>query len=51
LRDPKHKTKRRKNKQTRSKAEEERKIQHMTPNFKDAGTIARVANDACFPDQ
>jgi hypothetical protein len=50
LRDPKHKTKRRKSKQPRSKAEEEKKIQQMTRNLKDAGTIGRVANDACSAD-
>jgi hypothetical protein len=46
LRDRKHKTKRRKSKQTRNKAEEENQIQQMTRNFKDEGTIASIPNDA-----
>jgi hypothetical protein len=51
LRDRKHKTKRRKSKQTRNKAEEEDQIQQMTENFKDAGRIASIPNSACSADQ
>jgi hypothetical protein len=51
LKDREHKTKRRKSKQTRNKADEENQIQQMTRNFKDAGTIANIPNDASSADQ
>jgi hypothetical protein len=51
LKDRKHKTNRRKSKQTRNNAEDENQIQQMTRHFKDAGTIASIANDACSADQ
>jgi hypothetical protein len=51
LRDRKHKTKRRKSKQTRKKVEEENQIQQITRNFDDSGTIASISNDACSADQ
>jgi hypothetical protein len=54
LRDRKHKTKRRKSKQTRNKAaaeEEENQIGDLTRDFKGAATIPSIANDACSADQ
>jgi hypothetical protein len=53
LRDRKHKTKRRKSKQTRNKAaaEEENQVQQMTRNFKDAGSIVSIPSDASSADQ
>jgi hypothetical protein len=51
MKDRKQKTKRRKSKQTRNKAEEKNQIQQMTRNFKDAGPIVSIPNDASSPDQ
>jgi hypothetical protein len=51
LKNRKHKTKRRKSKQTRNQAEDKNQIQQMARNFKDPGRIATIPNDASSTDQ
>jgi transposase len=51
LEDRKRKPKRRRSKQTRNKAQEENQIRHLTRDFKDAGTIPSIPNDASSAEQ
>jgi hypothetical protein len=51
LRDQKHKSKRRKGKQTRNKAEEKNQSQQMTRHSQDAEAIASMPNYTCSADQ